>query len=128
MMKRDRQQKKHYLFKIYQQLEPQLKELPMVGFKSGKNDVNTMKVDFFAELVESQRIKHTVKRNNNFMCTKTEVLKFLDITNYMAPGFSYSQYLKAYECTEEKGFFPYEWLTSLENQGCLKKSTVVMES
>ena len=31
----------------------------------------------------------------------------------MAPGFSYSQYLKAYECTE-KGFFRYEWMTSLE--------------
>ena len=48
------------------------------------------------------------------MCIKTEALKFLDITNYMAPGFSYSQYLKAYECTEEKGFFRYEWMTSLE--------------
>jgi hypothetical protein len=48
------------------------------------------------------------------MCIKTEKLKFLDITNYMAPGFSYSQYLKAYKCTEQKGFFPYEWMTSLD--------------
>jgi hypothetical protein len=47
------------------------------------------------------------------MCIKTEALKFLDITNYIAPSFSYSQYLKAYECTE-KGLFPYEWMTSLE--------------
>jgi len=29
-----------------------------------------------------------------------------------APGFS--QFLKAYECTEEKGCFPYEWMTSSE--------------
>ena len=29
-------------------------------------------------------------------------------------GFSYSRYLKAYECTEEKGFLPYEWMTLLE--------------
>jgi len=86
----------------------------VVGFNSGKYDVNAMKVDFFAELVKSQRINYTVKRNNNFMCTKTEKLKFLDITNYLAPGFSYSQFLKAYGCTEEKGFFPYEWMTSLE--------------
>jgi hypothetical protein len=111
---RDRQEKKHYLFKIYQQLERQLKELPVVGFNSGKYDVNTMKVDLFAKLVKRQKIKNTVERNNNCMCIKTEALKFLDITNYMAPGFSYSQYLKAYECTEEKGFFPYEWITSLE--------------
>ena len=68
---------------------------------------------FFAELAKSQRIKYTVKRNNNFICIKTEALKFLDITNYMDPGLSYSQYLKAYECTEEKGFFPYESMTSL---------------
>jgi hypothetical protein len=51
-------------------------------------------------LVKSQRIKYTVKRNN-VMCIKTEALKFLDITNYMAPGFSYSQFLKAYGCTED---------------------------
>ena len=48
------------------------------------------------------------------MCVKTEKLKFLDITNYLAPGFSYAQFLKAYGCTEEKGHFPYEWMTSLE--------------
>ena len=63
-------------------------------------------------LVDSHKIKYIVKRNNNFMCIKTEKLKFLDIANYLAPGFSYSQYLKAYKCTEQKGFFPYEWMTS----------------
>ena len=101
----------HYLFKIYQQLERHLKELPVVGFNV---NVNVMKVDFFAELMKTQRLKYTVKRNNNCMCIKTEALKFLDITNYMAPGFSHSQYLKAYACTEEKDFFPYEWMTSFE--------------
>ena len=29
--------------------------------------------------------------------------------NYLAPGYSYDQFLKAYECTAQKGFFPYEW-------------------
>jgi hypothetical protein len=57
-----------------QKLERHLKELPVVGFNSGKYDVNPLKVDFFAELVKSQRMKHTVKRNNNFMCIKTEEL------------------------------------------------------
>ena len=55
-----------------------------------------------------------MKRNNNFMSIKTKAWKVLDITNYMAPGFSYSQYLKAYECTEKKRFFLYKWMTSLE--------------
>jgi hypothetical protein len=48
------------------------------------------------------------------MCIKTEKLKFVHISNCLAPGFSYSQYLKAYKCTEQKGFFPYEWMTSLD--------------
>jgi hypothetical protein len=48
------------------------------------------------------------------MCLKTPHLKFLDITYYLAPGFSYEQFLKAYECTQTKGYFPYEWVDSLE--------------
>ena len=37
-----------------------------------------------------------------------------DSTNFLAPGFSYDKFLKAYECPQTKGFFPYEWLDSLE--------------
>ena len=73
-----------------------------------------MKIDFFSHLAERNLVKYAVKRNNTFMAVKTEKLKFLDISNYLARGFSYSQYLKAYKCTEQKGFFPYEWMTSLD--------------
>lgn len=48
------------------------------------------------------------------MCLKTDNLNFLDITNYLAPGFNYEQFLKAYEVDETKGFLPYEWITDLE--------------
>jgi hypothetical protein len=48
------------------------------------------------------------------MCLKTQHLKFLDITNYLAPGFSYEQFHKAYECSQTKGYFPYEWVDSLD--------------
>ncbi|XP_031574896.1 uncharacterized protein LOC116308572 [Actinia tenebrosa] len=48
------------------------------------------------------------------MCLKTEHLKFLDVTNFLAPGFSYEKFLKAYECPQTKGFFPYEWMDSLD--------------
>ena len=111
---REREEKKHHLYQLTQQLEQYLQELPVVGFNTGKYDVNAMKVDFFTRLVYSHKIKNIVKRNNNFMCFKTEKLKFLDIVTYLAPGFSYSQYLKAYGCSEEKGHFPYEWMTSLD--------------
>ena len=48
------------------------------------------------------------------MCLKTAHLRFLDVTNFLAPGFSYDKFLKAYECPQTKGFFPYEWMDSLD--------------
>ncbi|KAL9978114.1 hypothetical protein ACROYT_G015598 [Oculina patagonica] len=65
-------------------------------------------------MIKHQPIRFTVKRNNNHICIKTDFLKLLDISNYVAPGFSYGQFLKAYECEQTKGFFPYEWIDSLD--------------
>ena len=48
------------------------------------------------------------------MCLKTKQLRFLDVTNFLAPGFSYDKFLKAYEYPQTKGFFPYEWMDSLD--------------
>ena len=48
------------------------------------------------------------------MCLKTDFLKLLDILNYVVPGFSYDQFLRAYECEQTKGFFPYEWVDGLD--------------
>ena len=48
------------------------------------------------------------------MAISTPKLRFLDITNYIAPGFSYSRYLAAHDISEAKGFFPYEYIDSLE--------------
>ena len=35
--------------------------------------------------------------------------KFIDISNYLAGGESYSAFLKAYNIKETKSYFPYEW-------------------
>ena len=48
------------------------------------------------------------------MCLETKFLKLLDISNYVAPGFSYDQFLKANECEQTKGFFLYEWVDGLD--------------
>ena len=91
-----------------------LQELPVLGFNSGKYDINASKVSFISYLVKHEQVKFVIKRNNNHMCLKTQHLKFFDITNYLAPGFSYEQFLKAYECTQTKGYFPHEWVDTLE--------------
>ena len=97
------QLKVHPLEKLQEKLELHLMELPVLGFNSGKYDINAAKNPFFAHLMKHEQVKFVIKRNNSHMCLKTIHLKFLDITNHLAPGFSYEQFLKAYECTQTKG-------------------------
>jgi hypothetical protein len=53
-------------------------------------------------------------KNNNFMCISTPDLVFLDIVNFLALGFSYSMYFKAYKIEETNDVFCYEYMTSLD--------------
>ena len=109
-----------------------MRQLPVIGFNSGQYDLNVVKqflVPYFlstAKTEEQEERKQeeeenegvgsffVIKRNNTFMCISTDQLKFLDMTNYIAPGFSYDKYLKAYGCEVTKGHFPYEYMDRLE--------------
>ena len=95
-----------FLSQLEEKLIEYLRELPVLGFNCGKYDLNAVKTFLFPYLIQHQPIKYTVKRNSNHMCLKTDFFKLLDISNYVAPGFSYDQFLKAYECEQKKGFFP----------------------
>ena len=105
------------LNELAQKLNACLSELPVLGFNSGKYDLNAVKEFLFPYLIEQYPIKFNVKRNSNHMCLKTKFLELLDISNYVAPGFSYGQFLKAYECEQTKGYFPYEWVDGLDKLG-----------
>lgn len=98
-------------------LDSYLHELPVIGFNSAKYDINLVKPYFFQRLLSDQNdepgIKFLIKNNNEYKCVATWRLKFLDITYYLAPGFSYRAYLAAYDIPESKGFFPYEFVTDL---------------
>ena len=100
--------------KVLSQLEEKLiaytQELPVLGFNSGKYDLNATKEFLFPYLIKHQPMKFTVEGKNNHTCLKTDSLKILDISNYLAPGLCYDQFLKAYECEQTKWFFPYEWV------------------
>ena len=117
--------------KLKGQLYGWMHQLPVIGFNSGKYDLDATKqflIPYFlstsqTEEQEEQDDKEenegigsffVIKRNNTFMCLSTDQLKFLDMTNYIAPGFSYDKYLKAYGCEITKGHFPYEYMDRLE--------------
>ena len=118
--------------RLLEKLLAYLKELPVVGFNSGRYDLPLIKPYLITKLLATvvdeeeeeeeeeeekkdiEGIRYVIKKNTAFTCIATEKLKFLDICNYLAPGFNYAKYLKAYEVAETKGFFPYEWMTSPE--------------
>ena len=91
-----------------------LSELPIVGFNSQKYDLNVLRTPLIRYLMKHDQIKFVIKRDSSMKCLKTVQLKFLDILNYLAPGFSYDSFVKAYGCNLQKGFFPYEYVDSLD--------------
>ena len=88
-----------------------LRQLPVIGFNSGKYDLNMIKRSFVPLLISNNAA--VIKRQNTFMCLSTTNLKFLDVTQYLAPGVSYDKYLKAYGCDLQKGHFPYEYMDGI---------------
>ena len=109
--------------------------LPVIGFNSGKYDLNVIKQFFVPYLLKPSKqednddgndedeeqdddddddeTRFVIKRQNTFMCFSTKKLKFLDIINFLAPGYSYDKYLKAYGCELQKGHFPYEYMDGI---------------
>ena len=99
---------------LMEQLLAWLHQMPVLGFNSGRYNINTVKQFLIPYLLlgDDKEIAScfVIKRNNTFMCLSTTKLKFLDMMNYLAPGFSYDKYLKAYGCDLKKGHFPYEYM------------------
>ena len=97
--------------KIKEEFTQYLQELIILGFNSGSYDLNLIKKQLIEQLAD--KIDLVIRRSNHYLCIKTPNFKFLDIKNYLAPGFSYRKFLKAYGCDDSKFFFPYEWLDNL---------------
>ncbi|GMF40224.1 unnamed protein product [Phytophthora lilii] len=104
----------------YGKLKPQLDQVPVFGFNSGRYDINLIKKDLFA-VIGPDNIKSVIK-NPSYMCIAISDMKMLDITNYVPAGTSYDKYLTTYlggcKCDDKircvcglgKGLFPYDKL------------------
>jgi hypothetical protein len=105
-------------------LEELCAQAPLIGFNSGRYDLNLFKNDLFAVL-GADNIKMTIM-NPSYMCISTNDLKILDISNYLPPATTLEKYLKTYigecQCEDEikclcgvaKGLFCYEYITSFD--------------
>ena len=93
-----KKKKVHPLKKLRDRFQEYLEELLVLSFNSGKYDFNVVKEFLFPVLVQNKGVQFAIIRNHNFVWLKTPHLRFLDVTNFLAPSFSYNKFLKVYEC------------------------------
>ncbi|KAG3209639.1 hypothetical protein PC129_g19350 [Phytophthora cactorum] len=87
----------------YGKIKQTLDQVPVLGFNSGRYDINLIKADLFA-IIGMDNIKSVIK-NPNYMCIATSDMKMLDISNYCDDKIRCV-------CGLGKGIFPYEYITA----------------
>ena len=84
--------------------------LPVFGFNSAKYDINLIKSYFLPTLINERKMEPTVTKNaNQFVSFKFGDVQLLDIKNFLGGATSIDSFLKAYQTSETKGFFPCKW-------------------
>ena len=100
---------------LFGKFEGYCKELAVFGFSSAGYDIKLIKKYLFKELCEhGEQPNFTVKKAGKYPCIKTEHFKFMDISQFLVPGYNLKSFLKAFGVTEQKGFFSYDYFTSAE--------------
>ena len=94
-------------------------QVPVIGFNSGKYDLNMEKEYFVKEISYNKDGKcnedvFAAKKENDYMFLTTSKFKFLDVKNYIGRGISYDAWCKSMGCRLQTLMFPYEWLDSYE--------------
>ena len=101
--------------KLENNLDEYLSCLPVFGFNSAAYDIPLIKKHLVKYFLDNQTdIKMIIKKGTSYISIKTDKIQFLDVSQYLAPGFSYSNYLKAYEVESQKFFWIYDKFNSLD--------------
>ena len=97
------------IINIRKEFDNYIHQLPVIGFNSGKYDINLIKNQIIRNLSENYKPSEisTIKKTNSYLSITTPNFRFLDISNYLAAGCRYSKFLKVYECEIVKGIFQY---------------------
>ena len=95
------------------------RQIPVLGFNSAKYDLNLVKSHLIPWLRRDIDPTHAenedtcdvsvIKKGSTYTQIGARRFRFLDISNYLAGGVSYSAFLKAYKIEDAKSYFPYEW-------------------
>ena len=99
----------------YKRLQTQftryITQLPVISFNGANYDLNLVKNYIFTQLkINRKEGEYVIKRNNSYLSISTSDLLFLDVSQFIAPGYSYSQFLAAHDVKVKKGFFCYDYV------------------
>lgn len=104
-------ERQKFLIKV----ESYCSNIPVVGFNSSFYDINlAAKYGFIKEILSRDTSPMIIKSGTRYKVIKTNQFTFLDQMGYCAPGTDLSQFIKAYDIGQQKGYFPYEWFDSHE--------------
>ena len=104
-----------FLSKLKKDILQYIKQIPTLGFNSKSYDLPLFLAELASFILKTEgKSPFILRRNNKYIGILTDHFRFLDISNYLSPGISYAGYLKAFDCSESKFFFPYEYFTDLD--------------
>ena len=90
-------------------------QVPILGFNSGKYDINLDIDCFMKELFSRDENVSSIKNGNAYKSLQINKMVFLDICQYLPPNYNLDQYIKAFNKDGlRKSVFPYEFLDSYE--------------
>ena len=85
-------------------------QIPVLSFNGARYDLNLVKEQLAAKLeLNTQKNSFVIKKCNSYTVLSNDTFRFLDVTNYLAAGCSYSKFLEAFGATIAKGYFCYEF-------------------
>ena len=104
---------------VKEQWRQWVNQVPVIGFHSGKYDINMVKEYFVKEISfnkddECNEDVFAAKKEDHYMFLTTSKIKFLDVKNYIGPGLSYDAWCKSMGSGLEKLMFSYESLDGYE--------------
>ena len=79
---------------MIKEFDKYLSQVPVIGFNSGKYDLNLVKRQIMLYITSHYQENEifTIKKNNSYLTIAVTDMKFLDISNYLAAGCSYSKF------------------------------------
>ena len=96
---------------VKKQWEQWVNQVPLIGFDSGKYDLDIVK-KYFVQDIHYNKVGDcnddvfAAEKENEYMFLTTSKFKFLDFKNCIGPGLSYDGWCKSMGCRLQKLVFP----------------------